>query len=324
MTRAERLLLFTVAGNAYAMETHFIQNIQRASFVQVARDDTGRFGWLVTRTGRRPVYDVADHLHLPPTPRDQPGPLLVLQPFLGTVLMVQHIHRVQQITADQIHSLPAAALGPVGHLLAGIFHDGNRLIPIIRPDINSASHTTQADLEKEARNSALSLEQADRTTRETDAIQSMPRGLVTFTTDRARSTGTQIQFGVNLAALQEVLEPNTIAPVHLPNSYFGGFLNWRGRPVPVLDLNRRLQLPRDQPSEQNRYLILRTSRPNQHVAMPANSDIRIHRTLVGLENATHKLNLNYDLVAGVYRFESQYLVVPQLDRIAFDEEFAIS
>ena len=122
-------------------------------------------------------------------------------------------------------------------------------------------------------------------------------------------------FGLPIARVQDVFMPDRLTPVPLSAPEIAGILNLRGRIVTVIDMRCRLGLPKRE-----------SDRPSMAVGIECRGesygllidDIGEVMKLSDRNREVNPINLDIrlgQLSAGVYRLDTQLLVVLDVDRV---------
>jgi len=128
------------------------------------------------------------------------------------------------------------------------------------------------------------------------------------------SAGGQL-FGVPIARVQEVFRPGRITRVPLAGPQIAGVLNLRGRIVTVVDMRSRLSLQARDGGEPAMAIGIESRGESFGLLVDALGEVL---KLADGEREANPVNLDRKLArvsAGVYRLESQLLVVLDVERV---------
>jgi chemotaxis signal transduction protein len=135
-----------------------------------------------------------------------------------------------------------------------------------------------------------------------------------FSTTDPRPSARRLTFGLSVAQVREVLDPLPMLPVPIASPFMLGLVDWRGQPVPVIDLSLRLGLG---PSrlEDSRLLIARVASEGALVGFPVRPQVRVQTLPLAHEPVSRRLFGQWSLTRGVFELSSETLVVPDLDHL---------
>lgn len=145
---------------------------------------------------------------------------------------------------------------------------------------------------------------------------SMRHHLVVFSLDSQR-------YALNLASVERVI--HAVEMISLPKApgIILGLINLQGRVIPVLDLRKRLGLPKQEVELSDHLIIAHTSR--WEVALVVNA---VHGVIERSEQeilAAEKIFPGIEYVKGVVKLEDDIILIHDLERsISMDEEMALA
>jgi len=235
-------------------------------------------------------------------------------------LLVDDVSRVIQIPADRLVPLPLVVDDPSTDYFKGVILLNGRLtlflaLERLHPDfLPNASGSVREDRSPEpvsapgARSRATSAHAARRT---------RGQALVFHTADPDPAEHT-LAFGLSISQIPEILGSLPLTPVPGAAAFVLGLVNWRGRPVPVIDLGRRLGLGSSLADGRTRLVIARdTGRPGKStwIGFPVRPAIQLLRLPVPHEPSSRSLSIDSTLIRGVVELEGETLVIPDLHTI---------
>jgi DNA-binding NarL/FixJ family response regulator len=141
------------------------------------------------------------------------------------------------------------------------------------------------------------------------------RQLVLFDLLQATASTERTCLALNVAQVQEITGPQSIASLpHAPTGVLG-LIAWRGRAVPLLNLSATLGLPDHVAARLTRVVIVRRPLSDDHIAFVAPSAIRTQ--LLGKNQTTRRddLCLDADRFFGAFTIGQETLLVPNLDQV---------
>jgi chemotaxis signal transduction protein len=331
-------------------------------------------GWLPDERGDIPVFSLASRLGRPSEKGSALQRIVVLDPphEWGGVeggqpwaLLVDRVSRVIQVPADRVVPLPPIVVNPSADYFQGVIKLDEELILFLaperlhpdaslppappqaggsegRPQAGGSEGRPQAE-GSEGRPQA---EGSEGEAREAASPSSRPPTvgaggqrrshgqIVVFSIAESHPAEQTLSFGLSISQVPEILQSLPMIPVPAAPAFVLGLVNWRGRPVPVIDLARRLGLaPEAAPSANGRtHLIIARDKsdvlpvPNPAegdsskeqsnqgalVGFPVRPAIRVLRLPIAHRPCRRTLPLDQTLTRGIAELENETLVVPDI------------
>lgn len=122
-------------------------------------------------------------------------------------------------------------------------------------------------------------------------------------------------FGLSLTQVLEIRRIPRLTPVPGPGPHVLGMINWRDRPVCVVDLGLMLGLAPIKFELVTRLLVARGSKTAQIVGIPVTADLRGGSLPIPHQPCHRALPLEQRYVRGMFELDPEVLVVPDLDAL---------
>jgi len=152
-------------------------------------------------------------------------------------------------------------------------------------------------------------------THERTAKDIVPSGqLVTFALDG-------VEFGLDIAKVQEITQRATITPVPGSPSFVIGVLNLRGQIIPVIDSRRRFHLEPTEVTAKTRIIVIELSGQATGLQVDAVSEVVKLDDFALRETPPLVAGVNSDYLAGMVQAGSRLITLINLDKIIDSEEF---
>ncbi|MEW6735269.1 MAG: chemotaxis protein CheW [Acidobacteriota bacterium] len=311
-----RLLHCAIGTHSYGIDLAYIQSIQRGELLQWNREKDGPIGWLATRQNRIPVFSLALQLK-GELPLGKPtGLILVLNSKPRQwALMVEQLLGIVEV--EKIHKLPAVANNSGLNFFKGVVISGERMLLYLDPDhlhpeamansYRQAQKIVSLPRRPKAANSNGNSDKAE-TKHNTGKGRIM---LFDIDTSNAQS----VLFGLSVTQVCEILSPLPLISVPGSPDYILGLVNWRDRPVPIIDLNARLGLERSSLLANDRFLIARSSTNNEWVGFAIQSNIKMQDLPIAYRSCTRNIALDHSLIRGLFELQDRLLVIPDIDTL---------
>ena len=304
-----RFLRCTFWDQSYCLDMSWVRGIQRGDQLIKQPGDQGLAGWLQSDGGNIPVYRCTTLLgHTPHTSRPwrRMGKVLLLknQPSPWGLLVDRDI---MEITPTAVFPLPTIARNPTADCFAGgVTHEGKMMLALSPEGLcPNALASTIRPLP-----TAPSLETMYKVADFAAKARTVPKVLVFSTaTDQA------VTFGLSLSQVAQVMQPPPILAVPGSADYVLGLVEWRGVPLVVIDLLRRLGDTESPVATDGRLLVARAATTRACVGFFVSPQCRI-LSLSRLHHASsHQVPLQESLLRGQFELENETLVIPDIDRL---------
>jgi len=152
-------------------------------------------------------------------------------------------------------------------------------------------------------------------THERTAKDLVPSGqLVTFALDG-------VEFGLDIARVQEIVQRSTITPVPGSPSFVIGVLNLRGSIIPVIDSRLRFHLEPTEVTAKTRIIVIELSGQATGLQVDTVSEVVKLDDFALRETPPLVAGVNSDYLAGMVQAGNRLITLINLDKILDSEEF---
>jgi chemotaxis signal transduction protein len=350
------------AGEAYGLDMSWVRSIQRSDRLRrnpghhrgehaepsghspsasrrgehVEPSGYDPVGWLPADEGTVPVFSLADLLGRPSKKSNALQRVVVLNPspFPSPVeeseretqtdgrgpwaLLVDRVSQVIQVPADRIATLPPIVVNPSAAYFENVLKLDQELVLLLSPQgLHPQSPPSPLSSPSPVLQSPPS------------SLQSKASGrgqIVVFSTAEPQPGEQILSFGLSISQVPEILSPLPLTSVPAAPDFVLGLVNWRDRPVPVVDLTTRLGLAASRPPGQTRLIIARdrglvpSSSPGETntgtlVGFPVRPATRLLRLPIAHRLCRLSLPLDQSLTRGIVELENEVLVIPDVRTI---------
>jgi purine-binding chemotaxis protein CheW len=272
-----RLIRCEFADETYVLDMSWVKGIYRLDSLRripkakrTSADGHDPLGWLPNDEGDVPVFSLAKRLgrdHLTPSMAEKSERRGDLQRIIELnppsddqqvkevgggrlwALLVDGVSQVIQVPADSVIPLPIIFVNPAANYFNGVVRMDEELVLLLsperlHPDAPQSSEVVEGLGERrsgEANTRIPSYTPQSPTARAGKARHSYGQ-IVVFSVDNSRRDEQALSFGLSISQVPEILEPLPTIPVPGTPAFVLGLLNWRDRPVPLIDLSNRLGL----------------------------------------------------------------------------------
>lgn len=348
-----RFILCGIGEEAYGLEMSWVRSIQRTDRLRRNLEEAGSqighrrdpvappgdkpVGWLSGNEGDIPVFSLASRLgrHLlsllpaeggrgnsqriivlnPPQPNPQMGMWEGMRPW---ALLVDRVSQVNKVQADQMMPLPPIPVSPHADYFECVIKVDERLILLLSPERlhPEALADVRAKVD-ETTNPAAVPGTSPSEPNFTGSHRSHAQ-IVVFQVTEPHPTERAMSFGLSISQVREIAESPPIIPIPGAPASVSGLVDWRGLPVPIIDVAERLGLAQAPADRRTRLVIARdrgTSGRGVLVGLTSRPAIRLLRLPVAHLPSKRPLHLDPALTRGVFELESETLVIPDIREI---------
>jgi chemotaxis signal transduction protein len=362
-TKTTGILRFIRCGSAdesYGLDMSWVRSIQRTDRFRrnpAAREESSApVGWLPGNEGDIPVFSLARRLGRSSDGDSALQRIVVLYPAEEEkqtwALLVDRVSQVISIPAERAVPLPPVVVNPAADYFQGVIRLGDELILFLSPErlhpewqstrLSGSNFHAQSGQQSAYERLDYGPAGATLDLPSLQPLRSIPseasgptsqvggRGqLMLFSTARLPSGERPVSFGLSISQVPEILVPLPLVPVPEAPAFVLGLVNWRDRPVPVLDLDARLGLaPKaDRPGDGQARLIITRDKGcapvrseegdrgrvlGGFIIQPA---VRTMRLPIAHQPCQRSLDLDQRLTRGVVELENETLVIPDVRSI---------
>lgn len=313
----QQLLPCQVGAGDFCLDMSLVKAIERSDLLQ-HNPAKHPVGWLLGET-EIPVYSLAVQLGQPLIQRE--GRILVLEDRAKTDpsaaihawgLLVDRVSRSVVVEPQQIMPLPRLLGARARQRILGVWGFEERLHLYFQPEgllgdtaVNKVLPEPPASLSREPRLSLLAIHKPSPRT-----VTRAGRMLF-FTTSQSGASDRPAVFGLSLSQVVEILDLPDILPVPGAPSHIRGLVQWRGRALAVLDMDRWLEWSSSAESANNRLIIVRIK--HELVGLVATSNLRMVR--LPIRHQVADTRFANDRVRAVFELEQETLVIPNLESL---------
>ncbi len=302
-----------IANEAYCFEMSSVAGVRQAvTLLRPAISTPGQpIGWIPTSGANDiPVFRLSELLGRAESLADiRRQHIVILKTSLGVQgLLVDSVSRVLTISSDQVRPCPELLNDSTRRLFKSVvlFREegaGSTLNLLLSPErLNSQAPQISADAKLPELRS-----DANAPSRNSTVVGR----IVLFPLSNDRVDGQQLMCGLSATQVVEVLEPLPIVSVPFAPRHVTGFVKWRERAVPVIQLGERLGV--SDSLTQSRLVIARQG--DDLLGFTASGPMKQKRLPLPYEPCPIPSEFDSEAVLGTYRHDSELVVVPNLGRI---------
>ncbi len=311
-----QLIRYGIGEETYCMDMASVRSVQRYDSLKPNSENEGPVGWLLINQETVPVFDIAARLEQSMGRDTNTGRIVVLdakpKPW---AFMVDRVLGVIQVAVENLFPLPAALQSASSHFLKGVIKLDDELILYISPEqLHPQKISTPEERTIETRKQGS--RQSKTVTSRYNQVSLKERRILFFYTVDSEPNERQLVFGLSITQVLEILEAPSVMPVPASPPYVLGLVNWRNRPVLVIDLNIRLGIGSPFFGGNSRLLIARTSSNSELVGFHIKPNVTVQSLPIPNQACSRDLPVDKALTRGLFELESETLVFPDIDKVA--------
>lgn len=327
---AQKLVCCAVQEEEFCFALSEVRSLTRAqplatsaSGQEGASGTPAPLGWLTLQQEQLPVYELAERLQLAPSPTVQTaaqtadeGFFVALNTTPAFAVRVDRIMGSVELPNAQLLALPAITRGGTKAIFKGIAQvkdkwvfcaDAQQLHPT--PATGAYASPSCLTTVEASFTLAANLGQAQRT--------AAPQ-IVLFSPASPSKEGMPILFGLSMTQVQEVTAVTPIMPVPHAPPYVLGITNWRGLPVPIVDLETRLgrtvtSVAWQASAAQSRLLVACGPEQRGLIGMLVHPQVKTLRLPIPYTTVSQPLVAAPEFIKGAFAWEGRPLVIPDVD-----------
>jgi chemotaxis signal transduction protein len=339
-TKTTGILRFIRCGTAdesYGLDMSWVRSIQRTDRFrrnpEAGNQSSALVGWLPGNEGDIPVFSLAGRLGRSSNGDSALQRIVVLYPAEEEkrpwALLVDRVSQVIAIPAERTVPLPPVVVSPAADYFQGVIRLGDELILFLSPE---RLHPEWTAAEAKSHNPELAGAQSPDHESKIKRPESQVGGrgqLMLFSTTKPPSGERPVSFGLSISQVPEILVPLPLVPVPAAPAFVLGLVNWRDRPVPVLDLDARLRLSSEADRSRGDQARLIIARDKSCVPVRSKEGagggvlggfiiepaVRTMRLPIAHQPCQRSLGLEQRLTRGVVELENETLVIPDVRSI---------
>ncbi len=258
-----RFIRCWTADEAYGLAMGWVRSIHRTDLLTHNLADDGAIGMLVVNEERVPIYSLATQLGLGARKQAQTARIIILNdPLRSWGILVDRVSQVMEVPSGQVTPIPAVAINPAHNYFMGVIHQEDELLLQLAPErlypesslvegvIDTPTHVRATEINSLGLNDVAEM---------TIGGNGRHKQIIIFFLPGEEKT---MAFGLSIFQISEIIEPLPLIPIPNAPKYVLGLVNWRNRPVPIINLGQRLGLA-GKVSGNGRERLMITRSPNE-------------------------------------------------------------
>ncbi len=132
----------------------------------------------------------------------------------------------------------------------------------------------------------------------------------------------QEEYGIEITKVQEIILMGEITRVPQTPDYIKGLINLRSTVIPIVDLRLRFGLPKEEPTDETRIMVVNVAGKTIGIIVDAVSEVlRIGHEQIAPPPPT-VAGLGQEYLTGLVKLDSRLLILLDIDKILGQDERA--
>lgn len=293
----------------------WVQSIERAEYLELLdQTNSGPFGRY--NSGRKIINVYSLNKNLGHAKIDDPafGRLIIIRKRdLNFAIYIDAVAGITEVEKGQVFEIPIIASSKLSEYFEKIVVLGDKILFSILPDFLVAK--ASEDINSGAVDDNYKLH-TRKMSNGTGYMFNVHRVLLFKLYDIEHKIS-EITFGLSISQVLQIIEPVDIIKVQGSKEFVAGLINWRNRPVPLIDISIRLGFKPSDFKQHSRFVIVRTINHDQLIAFPVYEDVLVRKLPIDHSKVEMDLALNNTYTKGVFKIDTGTLVIPGIDEIVF-------
>jgi chemotaxis signal transduction protein len=301
----------------------WVRSIQRVDQLTRAVRDDGAIGWLPLGNQRVPVWALAERLGETAVSDSSSQRVIMLNdPTHSWGLLVDRVSQVQTAVSDDVHLVPSVALNPAKPYFDRVIRQGENMLLLLSPEcLHPESECLRVASMMSSGWGKSGNYQLPTSKKEDEqaVVGKDKRGQIVIFQLPEQERDTSLSFLLSISQVPEILEPLPLLPVSGTEEHVVGIVNWRNRPVPIVELGQRFGLEKGRRRGGNgrlRLMIVRVPGNEELLGFMVQPNTRVVHLPIPYKSCPLPDSLPPELVLGSLRSdEDELLVIPNLSNL---------
>ncbi len=239
-----RYIRCTAGDETFALDMDAVYSIQRSDNLQLDPMVPHAIGWFPLRDAQLPVYSLCERLGMAKNGQTAAGRVVLMSPLPGQVAMwglaVDQVSQVFTTNPDALSPLEEALCTGSERYFSAVLRQADDLYLMLEPaSLHPDRPVPLAPKYYKNNQAAPSPASSDQYFPRAAVQQTQQKQLIVFSLPGLEGS---LQFGLSITQVLEILAPLPVIGLPGAPDYILGLVNWRDRPVPLVDLPVRFGL----------------------------------------------------------------------------------
>ncbi len=319
-----RFIQCWAGGMAYGLDMAWVRSIQRVDRLVREAGDDGTIGWLEIGGQRVAVWSLADRLGETAVSSNQSQRVIVLNdPNHLWGMLVDQVSQVETAVNADIHLVPSIALNPSKPYFDRVIRQDEEMLMLLspeclHPDSECLRMASMSGGWEQAMSGYELPEMTGGVEDEKRPFADEKQGQIVIFQLPEQSDDDELSFVLSITQVPEILEPLPVRSVAGTAEYVTGIVNWRNRPVPIVELGRRFGMEERRRRGGNgrlRLMIVRLPGNEELLGFMVRPNMRVVQLPIAHTSCPQPEALPAELVLGSLQADEETLVIPNLTNL---------
>jgi len=314
-----RYIRCTAGDETFALDMDAVYSIQRSDNLQYDPLAPAAIGWFPLRDERVPVYLLSERLGMSKNGQSAAGRVVLMSPLPGQVAMwglaVDQVSQVFTTNLEALSPLQAALCTGSDRYFSAVLRQADNLYLMLEPASLHPDRSVSV-APKHYQHSLASQLSANPVQHFSGvgSAQTQQKQLIVFSLPGVEEG---LQFGLSITQVLEILAPLPVIGLPGAPDYILGLVNWRDRPVPLVDLPVRLGLAASAEPGSPRLMIVRDAsrKQDQIFGFLVRPNIQMLRLPVDYRAVGTKFEIPKKYVKGIVEIQDQITILPDISKV---------
>lgn len=304
-----QLINFTVGENKFSLESTYVHSILRADSVQLENGLNGQIGKLLTKTRPVIVYSLANRFMME---QSCLGPVVVLNTVENRqAFMLEKVLGIVSKEQAKLHNLPKIFSHLPNNFFNGILEIEEELLLRIDPILITSEPKTNINLNTD--NSINTDFTHLQKLPDASLWKESKKKIFVSNTGLYTEENKLILIGLSITQVCEVIEITKIFPVPCAPKHIIGLINYRNRPVTVVDIGYCLTQKHTTLTNINKLVIIQGFKIGELIAFPMGERVSMYDLPIKYKSCENNSLLNNKSVLAAFELEKSFLVIPNIE-----------
>ncbi len=317
---SSRTFLNTQIGDSnYFVNMSWVQSIERTDNLNRQPGSGNIIGALSIERTSIDVFSFSSLLNLEQTEEDVVSERVVVikKQDIRMGLLVNSVSGIVEVQQDLVFGIPRIADSNVSDYFDNIAISEDQLYLSISPDF-IAGRLSDNTIDSEVNETILT--QTNKVDQNgTNGRTAGSNQILLFQMLDEVGKLSEYVFGMSISQILQILEPQKILEIPGSPDFVYGLINWRNRPVPVIDLYKRIGFKNSKITDQTRFVVARTLTGGHIVCFPVYFDVNVKKLPLPHQKLPLESDIDMSLTKGTFKAEDYSLVIPDMDKIVFSK-----
>jgi purine-binding chemotaxis protein CheW len=314
-----RYIRCTAGDETFALDMDAVYSIQRSDNLRLDPMVPHAIGWFPLREAQVPVYLLSERLGMGKNGQTAAGRVVLMSPLPGQVAMwglaVDQVSQVFITNLEALSPLQEALCTESDRYFSAVLRQADDLYLMLEPaSLHPDKPVSAAPKYCKNNQAAPSPASSDQYFSRVAVLQTQQKQLIVFSLP---GLDVSLQFGLSITQVLEILAPLSVIGLPGAPDYILGLVNWRDRPVPLVDLPARLGLESHAENGSPRLMIVRdaTRKQDQIFGFMVRPNIQMLRLPIDYRSTGTKVKIPKIYVKGVVEIQGQITILPDISKV---------